>query len=219
MKFLDQARVFICSGDGGNGCLSFRREKYIEFGGPDGGDGGRGGDVWAECVANLNTLVDFRYQQHFMARKGGQGMGKNRSGAKGDDAVLKVSPGTQIFAEDNEILIADLTVPGERALLAKGGNGGFGNAHFKSSTNRAPRRINPGEPGEELTLWLRLKLIADADSRLLLGAHIIGDNASILIQQLIQGMRFGQTVDQMAGDVWYIHPALTEVVENALLDL
>ena len=162
MKFLDQARVFVCSGDGGNGCLSFRREKYIEFGGPDGGDGGRGGDVWAECVANLNTLVDFRYQQHFMARKGGQGMGKNRSGAKGDDAVLKIPPGTQIFAEDNEILIADLTVPGERALLAKGGNGGFGNAHFKSSTNRAPRRINPGEPGEELTLWLRLKLIADA---------------------------------------------------------
>ena len=162
MKFLDQARVFIRSGNGGNGCLSFRREKYIEFGGPDGGDGGRGGDVWAECVANLNTLVDFRYQQHYYARKGGNGMGKNRSGAKGDDAVLKVPPGTQIFAEDNEILIADLTVPGERAVLAKGGNGGFGNAHFKSSTNRAPRRINPGEPGEELTLWLRLKLIADA---------------------------------------------------------
>lgn len=162
MKFLDQARVFIRSGGGGNGCLSFRREKYVEFGGPDGGDGGRGGDVWAECVANLNTLVDFRYQQHFKAAKGGNGMGKDRAGAKGADAVLKVPPGTQIFAEDNETLLADLTEPGERALLAGGGNGGFGNAHFKSSTNQAPRRANPGESGEELTIYLRLKLIADA---------------------------------------------------------
>lgn len=162
MKFLDQARVFIHSGDGGNGCLSFRREKYIEFGGPDGGDGGRGGDVWVECVANLNTLIDFRFRQHYKADRGGNGMGKNRSGASGEDAVLKVPPGTQIFAEDNETLIADLTDPGERALLAEGGNGGFGNAHFKSSTNQAPRRINPGLPGEEATIWLRLKLIADA---------------------------------------------------------
>jgi GTP-binding protein len=162
MKFLDQARVFIRSGDGGNGCLSFRREKYVEFGGPDGGDGGRGGDVWAECVDNLNTLIDFRYRQHHKAGKGGHGMGRNRSGAKGEDVVLKVPPGTQIFAEDNETLIADLTEPGASTLLAKGGNGGFGNAHFKSSTNQAPRRVNPGAPGEELTIWLRLKLIADA---------------------------------------------------------
>ncbi len=162
MKFLDQAKVYIRSGDGGNGCLSFRREKFIEFGGPDGGNGGRGGDVWAECVANLNTLIDFRYQQHFKAKKGGNGMGQNRTGGRGADAVLKVPPGTQIFAEDNETLLADLTEPGQRALLARGGNGGFGNAHFKSSTNRAPRRVNPGEPGTEMTIWLRLKLIADA---------------------------------------------------------
>ncbi len=162
MKFLDQARSYLRSGEGGNGCISFRREKYIEFGGPDGGDGGRGGDVWAECVDNLNTLIDYRYQQHYKAKRGGNGMGKNRAGAKGDDIVLKVPPGTQIFAEDNETLLADLTEPGDRVRLAKGGNGGFGNSHFKSSTNRAPRRANPGEPAEELTVWLRLKLIADA---------------------------------------------------------
>lgn len=162
MKFLDQARAYLRSGEGGNGCISFRREKYIEFGGPDGGDGGRGGDVWAECVDNLNTLIDYRYQQHYKAKRGGNGMGKNRAGAKGDDIVLKVPPGTQIFAEDNETLLADLTEPGDRVRLAKGGNGGFGNAYFKSSTNRAPRRANPGEPAEELTVWLRLKLIADA---------------------------------------------------------
>ena len=161
MKFLDQAKVYVRSGNGGNGCVSFRREKYVEFGGPDGGDGGRGGDVWAECVANLNTLIDFRYQQHYKAGKGTHGMGQNRAGAKGDDKVLLVPPGTQIFDEDNETLIADLTEPGQRVLLAKGGNGGFGNAHFKSSTNQAPRNANPGEPGSELTLWLRLKLIAD----------------------------------------------------------
>ncbi|MGI9383088.1 MAG: GTPase ObgE [Methyloligellaceae bacterium] len=161
MKFLDQAKVYIRSGDGGNGCLSFRREKYVEFGGPDGGDGGRGGDVWAECVANLNTLIDFRYQQHYKADKGGHGMGKNRAGAGGKDAVLSVPPGTQIFAEDNETLIADLTAPGERVRIARGGNGGFGNARFKSSTNQAPRRANPGEAGIEMTVWLRLKLIAD----------------------------------------------------------
>lgn len=162
MKFLDQARAYLRSGEGGNGCISFRREKYIEFGGPDGGDGGRGGDVWAECVDNLNTLIDYRYQQHYKAKRGGNGMGKNRAGAKGDDIVLKVPPGTQIFAEDNETLLADLIEPGDRVRLGKGGNGGFGNSHFKSSTNRAPRRANPGEPAEELTVWLRLKLIADA---------------------------------------------------------
>jgi GTPase len=162
MRFLDQAKVYIRSGDGGNGCLSFRREKFIEFGGPDGGDGGHGGSVWVECVNNLNTLIDFRYQQHFKAANGKHGMGANRSGASGEDAILKVPPGTQVFAEDNETLLADLTGPGERALIAAGGNGGFGNAHFKSSTNRAPRRVNPGQPGVEMTIWLRLKLIADA---------------------------------------------------------
>ena len=162
MKFLDQARVYIKSGAGGAGAVSFRREKYVEFGGPDGGDGGRGGDVWAECVANLNTLIDYRYRQHFKAGTGIHGMGRNRTGAKGADVVLKVPPGTQIFAEDNETLLADLTRPGERVLLARGGNGGFGNAHFKSATNQAPRHANPGQPAEERTIWLRLKLIADA---------------------------------------------------------
>jgi len=162
MKFLDQAKIYIRSGDGGNGSLSFRREKFIEFGGPDGGDGGRGGDVYAECVANLNTLIDYRYQQHFRAEHGGGGMGRNRTGAGGADMVFKVPPGTQIFAEDNETMIADLTKPGQKAMIAKGGNGGFGNEHFKSSTNRAPTKANPGEPGQEMTIWLRLKLIADA---------------------------------------------------------
>jgi GTP-binding protein len=162
MKFLDQAKIYIASGAGGNGSLSFRREKFIEFGGPDGGDGGKGGDVWVECVANLNTLIDYRYQQHFKAQRGGNGAGRNRAGANGEDCIIKVPPGTQIYAEDQETLLADLSKPGERALLAKGGNGGFGNAHFKSSTNQAPRRVNPGQPAEELTIWLRLKLIADA---------------------------------------------------------
>jgi GTP-binding protein len=162
MKFLDQAKVYIRSGNGGAGCLSFRREKFIEFGGPDGGDGGRGGDVLVECVNGLNTLIDYRYQQHFKAKTGGHGMGKNRSGASGADAVLRVPKGTQIFDEDNETLLADLTEVGERVVLAKGGNGGFGNAHFKSSTNQAPRRANPGLEGEERWIWLRLKLIADA---------------------------------------------------------
>jgi GTPase len=162
MKFLDQAKVYIRSGNGGAGCLSFRREKFIEFGGPDGGDGGRGGDVVVECVDGLNTLIDYRYQQHFKAKTGGHGMGKNRSGAAGADVVLKVPKGTQIFDEDNETLLADLTEIGDRAILAKGGNGGFGNTHFKSSTNQAPRRANPGLPGEERWIWLRLKLIADA---------------------------------------------------------
>ena len=162
MKFLDQAKVYVRSGDGGAGSVSFRREKFIEFGGPDGGDGGRGGDVWVEVVDGLNTLIDYRYQQHFKAQTGQHGMGRNRTGAKGKDVTLRVPPGTQIYAEDNETLIADLTETGQRFLLAKGGNGGFGNQHFKSSTNQAPRRANPGLPGDELTIWLRLKLIADA---------------------------------------------------------
>ena len=162
MKFLDQAKVYIRSGDGGAGSVSFRREKYIEFGGPDGGDGGRGGDVWIEAVEGLNTLIDYRYQQHFKGETGGHGMGRNRSGAKGGDATLKVPVGTQVFEEDNETLICDLTQEGQRYRLASGGNGGFGNAHFKSSTNQAPRHANPGLEGVEKTIWLRLKLIADA---------------------------------------------------------
>ncbi len=162
MQFLDQAKVYVRSGDGGNGCVSFRREKFIEFGGPNGGDGGKGGNVIVECVANLNTLLDFRYQQHFKAKKGGNGMGQNRTGAGGADVVLKVPPGTQIFDEDGETLIADLTEPGMRITLLKGGNGGFGNTKFKTSTNQAPRHANPGQPGEEMYIWLRLKLIGDA---------------------------------------------------------
>ena len=162
MKFLDEAKVYIRSGDGGNGCVSFRREKFIEFGGPNGGDGGKGGDVVAEAVDGLNTLIDFRYQQHFFAKNGGAGMGKDRHGANGADAVLRVPVGTQIYEEDRETLVADLTERGQRTVLARGGNGGFGNAHFKSSTNRAPRRANPGQTGEEHTIHLRLKLIADA---------------------------------------------------------
>jgi len=162
MQFLDEAKVYVRSGDGGSGCVSFRREKFVEFGGPDGGAGGRGGNVIVECVANLNTLLDYRYQQHFKAKKGGHGKGQNRSGAKGADVVLKVPPGTQVFDEDGETLIADLINPGDRIVLSRGGNGGFGNAHFKSSTNQAPRHANPGQPGEELNIWLRLKLIADA---------------------------------------------------------
>ncbi len=162
MKFLDQAKIYIFSGAGGAGSVSFRREKFIEFGGPDGGNGGHGGDVIAECVNGLNTLIDYRYQQHFKAQTGGHGMGQNRSGAGGKDIILKVPRGTQVFAEDNETLLADLTEYGQRVILAKGGNGGFGNQHFKSSVNRTPRNANPGLPGEERTLWLRLKLIADA---------------------------------------------------------
>src|SRR5262249_19639929 len=162
MKFLDQAKIYISSGAGGNGCVSFRREKFIEFGGPDGGDGGRGGDVVAQCVVALNTLIDYRYQQHFKAKNGGHGMGRNRCGAGGADVVLKVPVGTQIFDEDNETLLADLTKVGNRVVLAKGGNGGFGNAHFTTSTNQTPRRANSGQPGEARTIWLQLKLIADA---------------------------------------------------------
>jgi GTP-binding protein len=162
MKFLDEAKVYIRSGDGGNGCISFRREKFIEFGGPNGGDGGRGGDVIVQAVDGLNTLIDYRYQQHFKAKNGGGGMGKDRHGANGDDILMKVPAGTQIYEEDGETLLADLAHVGERIVLAKGGNGGFGNAYFKSSINRAPRRANPGLPGEERTIRLRLKLIADA---------------------------------------------------------
>jgi GTP-binding protein len=162
MKFLDEAKVYIRSGDGGNGCVSFRREKFIEYGGPNGGDGGSGGDVMVQAVDGLNTLIDYRYQQHFAAKNGRGGMGKDRHGANGADAVLKVPAGTQIYDEDGATLLADLTEVGQNAVLARGGNGGFGNAHFKSSTNRAPRHANPGQPGVELTIRLRLKLIADA---------------------------------------------------------
>ncbi len=162
MKFLDQAKVFIASGKGGAGSVSFRREKYIQYGGPDGGDGGRGGHVYAECVDGLNTLIDYRFQQHFKGKTGGHGMGRNRHGANGADYTLKVPVGTQVFHEDNETLIADFTEIGQKVQIARGGNGGFGNAYFKSSTNQAPRHANPGEDGEEMWLWLRLKLIADA---------------------------------------------------------
>ncbi|HSC19850.1 MAG TPA: GTPase ObgE [Rhizomicrobium sp.] len=161
MKFLDQAKVYIASGAGGNGCVAFRREKFIEFGGPNGGNGGRGGDVWAEAVENLNTLIDYRFQQHIKAKNGEGGMGKEMTGAAGADAVLRVPVGTQIFEEDGETLIADLDRAGARAMLLKGGKGGFGNAHFKTSTNQAPRHANPGQPAEEKTIILRLKLIAD----------------------------------------------------------
>src|ERR1700760_3482101 len=162
MKFLDEAKVYIRSGDGGNGCVAFRREKFIEFGGPSGGNGGRGGDGIVEAGDGLNTLIDYRYQQHFKAQRGVPGMGKDRHGANGKDITLKVPVGTQIFDDDRETLLADLTKVGEHVVLALGGNGGFGNAHFKSSTNRAPRNANPGQQGEERWIWLRLKLIADA---------------------------------------------------------
>ena len=162
MKFLDLAKVYIRSGGGGAGCVSFRREKFVEYGGPDGGDGGNGGSVWAEAVEGLNTLIDFRYQQHFFAKSGQPGMGSQRTGKSGDDIVLRVPVGTEILDEDEETLIADLTEPGQRVLLAQGGNGGWGNLRFKSSTNRAPARANPGQEGVDRTIWLRLKLIADA---------------------------------------------------------
>ncbi|MEM1163157.1 MAG: GTPase ObgE [Pseudomonadota bacterium] len=162
MKFLDLTKVYLRSGAGGPGCVSFRREAFVEYGGPDGGDGGKGGDVWAEAVDGLNTLIDFRYRQHFKARNGEHGMGRQRTGKSADDVVLKVPVGTEILEEDQETLIADLDKLGERVLLAKGGNGGFGNLHFKSSTNQAPRHANPGQEAVERTVWLRLKLIADA---------------------------------------------------------
>jgi GTPase len=162
MKFLDTAKVYIQSGAGGNGCIAFRREKFIEYGGPWGGDGGKGGDVWAEAVENLNTLIDYRFQQHVRAKNGEGGAGKDMHGAGGDDAVMRVPVGTQIYEEDGETLIADLAEPGQRVKLLRGGNGGFGNAHFKSATNQAPRHANPGQPGEEKAIILKLKLIADA---------------------------------------------------------
>lgn len=162
MKFLDQAKIYTRSGNGGAGAVSFLRQKFQEFGGPDGGNGGKGGDVWLEAVQGLNTLIDYRYQQHFKAGTGVHGMGRNRDGRKGEDIVLKVPVGTQVYEEDNETLITDLTFEGQRYLLAKGGNGGFGNAYFTTSTNQAPRRANPGLEGIERTIWLRLKLIADA---------------------------------------------------------
>lgn len=162
MKFLDQAKVYIKSGAGGDGCMSFRREKFIEFGGPDGGDGGRGGDVFVEAVQGLNTLIDFRYQQHFKAERGLHGMGSNRTGRAGKDMILKVPPGTQIFSEDKSVMLADLTKTGDKVQLLKGGDGGLGNAHFKSSKNQAPRRTIPGGDAGEMWIWLRLKLIADA---------------------------------------------------------
>lgn len=162
MKFLDEAKVYLKAGDGGNGVVAFRREKYIEFGGPDGGNGGRGGNVIAQAVEGLNTLIDYRYAQHFKARKGGNGAGSDRTGAASDDVILKVPVGTVILADDKETVLADLVEPGQTAVLCRGGDGGHGNAHYKTSTNRAPRRADPGYPGEERWVWLRLKLIADA---------------------------------------------------------
>ncbi|WP_158804485.1 MULTISPECIES: GTPase ObgE [unclassified Acidisoma] len=162
MKFLDQAKIYLRSGDGGNGAAAFRREKYIEFGGPDGGNGGRGGDVIFEGAPGLNTLIDFRYAQHFKASKGGNGAGSDRTGANAENRIIKVPVGTEILAEDRETLLADIDTLGKRVLVCRGGDGGHGNAHFKTSTNRAPRRADPGWPGEERWVWLRLKLIADA---------------------------------------------------------
>ena len=162
MKFLDEAKVYVRAGDGGAGAVSFRREKFIEMGGPDGGDGGKGGDIWVEAVDHLNTLIDYRYQQHFKVKTAGHGMGRLRAGANSDDIVLKVPAGTQIYEEDNETLIADLAKVGDQVRIARGGNGGFGNHHFKGPSNRAPRHANPGIEGEERWIWLRLKLIADA---------------------------------------------------------
>lgn len=162
MQFIDQAKAYIKAGDGGNGCASFRREKYVEFGGPNGGDGGHGGSVILRASRAINTLIDFRFRQHFRAKRGQHGMGKNRTGAGGDDLVVTVPVGTQVFAEDGETLIADMVTPGQEVTIARGGNGGFGNARFKSSTNQAPRRANPGAPGDELWVWLKLKIMADA---------------------------------------------------------
>jgi GTP-binding protein len=162
MKFLDEAKIWVKAGDGGDGVIAFRRERFIEYGGPDGGNGGKGGNIIVEAVEGLNTLIDFRYAQHFKARKGGNGAGSDRTGAGSDDVTLKVPVGTVILAEDKETVLADITTPGQRAVICVGGDGGHGNAHFKTSTNRSPRRADPGWPGEERWLWLRLKLIADA---------------------------------------------------------
>lgn len=162
MKFLDQAKIYVQSGDGGAGCCSFRREKFVEFGGPDGGNGGRGGSIIIECVNDLNTLIDFRYTQHFRAQKGHHGMGRNRSGSDGEDLVIRVPVGTEILDEDQETVLLDLTKSGDRFVFLRGGDGGFGNAHYKTATNQAPRKFTPGWPGQEREIWLRLKLIADA---------------------------------------------------------
>jgi GTP-binding protein len=162
MKFLDQAKIYVQSGDGGAGCCSFRREKFVEFGGPDGGNGGRGGSIIIECVNDLNTLIDFRYTQHFRAQKGRHGMGRNRSGSDGEDLVIRVPVGTEILDEDQETVLLDLTKSGDRFVFLRGGDGGFGNAHYKTATNQAPRKFTPGWPGQEREIWLRLKLIADA---------------------------------------------------------
>ncbi len=162
MKFLDETKIFVKSGDGGSGCASFRRERNVARGGPDGGDGGRGGDVVLIGSDQLNTLIDFRYKQHIKAGRGSHGMGKNRTGSKGKTVTVKIPAGTQVFDEDKETLLADITEAGQRVVIARGGDGGFGNAHFKSSTNQAPRRADDGYPGTECWLWLKLKLIADA---------------------------------------------------------
>jgi GTP-binding protein len=162
MKFLDETKIFVKSGDGGDGCVSFRREKNVAMGGPDGGDGGRGGDVVLEGSGSLNTLIDFRYKQHIKGGRGGHGMGKNRTGSKGKSVTIKIPVGTQVLEEDRKTLVADITEAGQQVVIARGGDGGFGNTHFKSATNQAPRRANPGYPGTEFWLWLRLKLIADA---------------------------------------------------------
>lgn len=161
MKFLDEAKIYLEAGDGGNGCVSFRREKYIEFGGPNGGDGGNGGDIIFKAVKNLNTLIDFRYQQHFRAKRGMPGAGNERTGKSGESLIIKIPVGSVILAEDKTTIIADMITDGEERLIAKGGRGGFGNTHFKSSINQAPEKANPGKPGEKLAVWLRLKLIAD----------------------------------------------------------
>ena len=161
MRFLDEAKIYIRSGDGGPGAVSFRREKFVEFGGPDGGDGGRGGDIVLRCVENLNTLIDYRYRQHFRAKSGKGGAGRQRTGASAEALVIDAPPGTQVLDENKEFVLADLTEPGQSVILAKGGDGGWGNVNYKSSTNQAPRRSTPGWPGEERWIWLRLKLIAD----------------------------------------------------------
>lgn len=177
MQFLDQAKIFIASGAGGDGAVSFRREKFVEYGGPDGGDGGKGGDIIFECVDGLNTLIDFRYSQHFKAKRGDHGMGRNRTGPGGDDLLVKVPVGTQILADDDDrTLIVDMTTIGQRAILLKGGDGGKGNDHYKSSTNRAPRQFQPGFPGRELWIWLRLKLLADVG---LVGQPNVGKSSLI----------------------------------------
>ncbi|MBC7520022.1 MAG: GTPase ObgE [Sandarakinorhabdus sp.] len=177
MQFLDQAKIFVSSGNGGDGAVSFRREKFVEYGGPDGGDGGKGGDITFECIEGLNTLIDFRYTQHFRSSRGGHGMGRNRTGPGADDKIIKVPVGTQILADDDErTLLCDMTRTGQRVVLLRGGDGGKGNAHYKTSTNRAPRQFQPGFPGKEMWVWLRLKLIADAG---LLGAPNAGKSTFI----------------------------------------